>query len=42
MTGVRAVCEIEFFDFIGVAMDQIFNQAAKLHYFTGGRLRCRS
>jgi pyruvate dehydrogenase E1 component beta subunit len=37
-TGVRAVCEIEFFDFVGVAMDQIFNQAAKLHYFTGGKL----
>ena len=39
ITGVRAVCEIEFFDFVGVAMDQIFNQAAKLHYFTGGKLR---
>jgi pyruvate/2-oxoglutarate/acetoin dehydrogenase E1 component len=38
VTGVRAVCEIEFFDFVGVAMDQIFNQAAKLHYFTGGQL----
>jgi acetoin:2,6-dichlorophenolindophenol oxidoreductase subunit beta len=38
ITGVRAVCEIEFFDFVGVAMDQIFNQAAKLHYFTGGKL----
>ena len=32
------MCEIEFFDFVGVAMDQIFNQAAKLHYFTGGKL----
>ncbi len=38
VTGVRAVCEIEFFDFVGVAMDQIVNQAAKLHYFTGGKL----
>jgi acetoin:2,6-dichlorophenolindophenol oxidoreductase subunit beta len=38
VTGVRAVVEIEFFDFVGVAMDQIFNQAAKLHYFTGGKL----
>jgi acetoin:2,6-dichlorophenolindophenol oxidoreductase subunit beta len=36
--GVRCVVEIEFFDFVGVAMDQIFNQAAKLHYFTGGKL----
>lgn len=38
ITGVRSICEIEFFDFVGVAMDQIFNQAAKLHYFTGGKL----
>ena len=38
VTGVRCVVEIEFFDFVGVAMDQIFNQAAKLHYFTGGKL----
>jgi pyruvate dehydrogenase E1 component beta subunit len=38
MSGVRAIVEIEFFDFAGVAMDQIFNQAAKLHYFTGGKL----
>jgi pyruvate dehydrogenase E1 component beta subunit len=38
ISGVRAVVEIEFLDFIGVAMDQIFNQAAKLHYFTGGKL----
>ena len=39
VSGVRAVVELEFFDFIGVAMDQVFNQAAKLHYFTGGRLQ---
>ena len=39
ISGVRAVVEIEFFDFVGVAMDQIFNQAAKLHYFTGGKLK---
>jgi acetoin:2,6-dichlorophenolindophenol oxidoreductase subunit beta len=38
VSGVRCVVEIEFFDFIGVAMDQVFNQAAKLHYFTGGKL----
>src|ERR671924_1411692 len=38
ISGVRAVVEIEFFGFVGVAMDQIFNQAAKLHYFTGGKL----
>ena len=39
ISGVRAIVEIEFFDFAGVAMDQIFNQAAKLHYFTGGKLK---
>ena len=39
VSGVRSVVELEFFDFIGVAMDQVFNQAAKLHYFTGGRLQ---
>jgi acetoin:2,6-dichlorophenolindophenol oxidoreductase subunit beta len=36
--GIRTVVEMEFFDFVGVAMDQVFNQAAKLHYFTGGKL----
>jgi pyruvate dehydrogenase E1 component beta subunit len=39
ISGVRALVEIEFLDFIGVAMDQIFNQAAKLHYFSGGKLK---
>jgi pyruvate/2-oxoglutarate/acetoin dehydrogenase E1 component len=39
ISGVRAIVELEFFDFVGVAMDQIFNQAAKLHYFTGGKLK---
>lgn len=38
VSGIRTIVEIEFFDFVGVAMDQIFNQAAKLHYFTGGKL----
>ena len=35
VSGVRAVVEIEFFDFVGVAMDQIFNQAAKLPLLHG-------
>lgn len=39
ISGVRALVEIEFIDFVGVAMDQIFNQAAKLHYFSGGKLK---
>jgi pyruvate/2-oxoglutarate/acetoin dehydrogenase E1 component len=38
ITGMRCVVEIEFMDFLAVAMDQLVNQAAKLHYFTGGQL----
>jgi len=38
VTGMRCVVEIEFIDFLTVAMDQIVNQAAKLHYFTGSQL----
>lgn len=37
MTGARPVVEIMYFDFIGVAFDQIMNQAAKIHFMTGGR-----
>lgn len=28
-----------FVDFIGVAMDQLFNQAAKMHYMFGGKAK---
>ncbi len=35
---MRCVVELEFMDFTTVAMDQIVNQAAKLHYFMGGQL----
>jgi acetoin:2,6-dichlorophenolindophenol oxidoreductase subunit beta len=38
ISGVRCVVELEFMDFVTVAMDQIVNQASKLHYFTGGQL----
>jgi pyruvate/2-oxoglutarate/acetoin dehydrogenase E1 component len=38
ISGVRAVVEVEFMDFTTFAMDQIVNQAAKMHYFTGGQL----
>ena len=38
ISGVRAVVVLEVMDFVGIAMDQVFNQAAKLHYFTGGKL----
>ncbi len=39
MTGLRPVVDIMFGDFITLAMDQIVNQAAKVHYMSGGKLR---
>jgi pyruvate dehydrogenase E1 component beta subunit len=39
MTGMHPVIDIMFGDFIGLAMDQIVNQAAKVHYMSGGKLR---
>ena len=36
--GLRPVCDLMFMDFIGVAMDQIFNQAAKMKYMFGGNV----
>lgn len=38
MTGMRPIVDIMFGDFIGLAMDQIVNQAAKVHYMSGGKL----
>ncbi len=38
LLGGRAVVEIMFSDFATLAMDMIVNQAAKIHYMTGGRL----
>jgi len=39
MTGMRPIAEIMFGDFLGLAMDQIVNQAAKTHYMSGGKTR---
>src|SRR5579859_6124826 len=36
--GIRCVVEVEFIDFATLALDQIVNQAAKIHYFYGGQL----
>jgi pyruvate/2-oxoglutarate/acetoin dehydrogenase E1 component len=36
MTGLRPVVEIMFMDFLGVCLDALLNQAAKLRYMTGG------
>src|SRR5579864_5375371 len=38
MTGMRPVVDIMFGDFIGLIMDQVANQAAKVHYMSGGKL----
>src|SRR5712692_93740 len=37
--GLRPVVEIMFVDFITLAMDQLVNHGAKLHYLSGGQLR---
>ena len=39
MTGMRPVVDLMFGDFMALAMDQIANQAAKVHYMSGGKLR---
>src|ERR1700693_3074765 len=38
MTGLRAVVDIMFGDFLTLVMDQLANQAAKSHYMSGGKL----
>ncbi|CAH0354817.1 MULTISPECIES: alpha-ketoacid dehydrogenase subunit beta [unclassified Sphingobium] len=40
LTGKRAIAEIMFADFIGVCMDQIWNQVAKFRYMFGGKSTC--
>ncbi len=37
--GLRPVVELMFIDFIGVALDQLYNQAAKIKYMFGGKAR---
>jgi len=37
LTGMRPVAEIMFMDFITIGMDQLINQAAKIHYMYGGK-----
>jgi len=39
MTGMRPVVDIMFGDFITLTMDQMANQAAKVHYMSGGKLK---
>lgn len=39
MTGMRPVVDLMFGDFLTLAMDQMVNQAAKIHYMSGGKLK---
>jgi len=39
MTGMRPVVDIMFGDFLTLTMDQMVNQAAKVHYMSGGHLK---
>jgi len=36
MAGLRPVVELMYLDFLGVCFDQIYNQAAKMRFMTGG------
>ena len=37
MTGMRPIVEIMFMDFVPIALDEIINQAAKIHYMFYGQ-----
>ena len=39
LTGMRPVIDIMFGDFLTLTMDQIVNQAAKIHYMSGGKMK---
>src|SRR3989304_6352367 len=39
MTGMRPVVDVMFGDFITLTMDQMVNQAAKVHYMSGGKIK---
>ncbi|TDT18276.1 pyruvate dehydrogenase E1 component beta subunit [Ilumatobacter fluminis] len=38
MTGTRPVAELQYSDFVGIAMDEVYNKAAKWRYMHGGKL----
>lgn len=40
LTGKRPVAEIMFADFVGVCLDQLWNQMAKFRYMFGGKTEC--
>src|SRR5687767_16016868 len=38
MSGLRPVAELMYVDFVGIVMDQLANQAAKIRYMFGGQI----
>ncbi|HSQ99251.1 MAG TPA: alpha-ketoacid dehydrogenase subunit beta [Sphingomicrobium sp.] len=40
LAGKRPIAELIFADFVGVSLDQIWNQMAKFRYMFGGKTRC--
>jgi pyruvate dehydrogenase E1 component beta subunit len=40
LAGKRPVAELMFADFIGVSLDQLWNQMAKFRYMFGGKTKC--
>lgn len=40
LAGKRPIAELMFADFIGVSLDQIWNQIGKFRYMFGGKTRC--
>jgi pyruvate dehydrogenase E1 component beta subunit len=39
LTGLRPIVEFSFISFVGVCLDQLSNQASKLHYMSGGQAK---
>src|SRR3954469_13053820 len=39
MMGMRPVAEMQYGDFVFCAMDQVVNQAAKMHYMSNGQVK---
>src|ERR1700682_752152 len=40
LSGKRAIAELMFADFVGVCLDQLYNQIAKFRYMFGGKTKC--
>ena len=39
ITGCRPIVELMFIDLLGICLDQVANQVAKVHYMSGGKAR---